>query len=312
MKDYKIIKFEERAGQVVREFALDERSGEYTCAGRENKGKLDLIGDGNIHITEVERPQGNPRQLGPERFKLNDNLNHNGLSKPIYRISFVKNKVNLHIAVEEIRGGHPGVADTLIPMAQAVKYVAPVVVPVVAKKAKIKAPIAPVRQANNAFQVIEDRIWESLLAELEMDADDELVSSPIRLEKTKKVRREGLHEFLIAFFTTWNNEKNTVWADSVVEVDEDYKIQTPAKKKRSLGDIYMICKYYYPNITLTDVLRELYVALPAHYASGFRSCVCGQINKRVWWYSTGEPNNVNQRTTNDEFGKPYRFYIENL
>lgn len=318
MKDYKIIKFTETEGNVTREFVLNEASGEYTCAGRGNKGKLDLIGDPNIKITKVQRPAGRLRALGSSDFESGDIISDGVRGTPIRKIYFKRNKV--HFQIDTFENNLYGVKE--IPMAEAVKYVAPVVVPVVKKATK---PVSEAskpsklrvgRVGQNVFQAIEDRIWEYFHDELEIAGEEGLNGSPIRLEKTKKVRRENLHNFLIKFFEEWNNEKNTVWADSVVEVDPNDKIQTPIGKKRSLGDIFMICKYYYPQVTLKEVIIELYRELPNYFDEtkpGFRSCVCSQINKRVWWYNLAtNENNVGQKTTNDEFGKPYRFYLDNI
>ena len=128
---------------------------------------------------------------------------------------------------------------------------------------------------------------------------------PIRLEKTLKRRRETLQEFLIKFFKEWNNEKKTIYVD-------DDSIQTNTGKRRSLGDIYMICKYYYPNCTLTEVLNLLYNVIPTIITRGFRTSYCSTIHKRVWYYSTTRDNIQTDKTNNDEFGKPFKFYVDNL
>lgn len=127
-------------------------------------------------------------------------------------------------------------------------------------------------------------------------------SRPIRLEKTKRARKESPHEFLISFFTSWNCEKNTLYAD-------DNTIQTGAAKRRSLGDIFMICKYYYPEITLAEVIYELYIALKEHFGNGYRTSYCHMLNKRVWYFDADRKNLFYDKTKYDEYGKPYRYYL---
>lgn len=128
---------------------------------------------------------------------------------------------------------------------------------------------------------------------------------PIRLEKTKKKREESLHEFLVKFFTDWNFEKETVYVD-------DHECQTDTGRRRSLGDIFMICKYYYPNVTLEEVIRELYIALPTTFSNGFRTSYCFTIDKRVWYYDEDEDNGVYNKTKHDEWDNPYRVYLRAL
>ena len=175
----------------------------------------------------------------------------------------------------------------------------------IVKKTRVTKPSIPTPNARkenttNLFGQIKEAILESF------DNED----TPIRIRGLLRKRKETLQEFLIKFFTKWNIERDTIW----VRTGET---QTEADKKRSLGDIYMICKYYYPDCTLNELILHLYDSLPeyfeeVHDETGFRTCVCQQIHKRVWWYEEGDANNVNHKTTNDEYGKPYRFYLDNL
>lgn len=173
-------------------------------------------------------------------------------------------------------------------------------------------PITKKAAINNLRKIAKVPIPKDVFEDIQVAINNnfEDVETPIRIRGLLRKRTETLQEFLIKFFTKWNIERATIW------VDED-TIQTEADKKRSLGDIFKICLYYYPNCTLEEVIQELYVNLPeyfdrTHENTGFRTCVCQQIHKRVWWYAEGDDNNVNHKTTNDEFGKPYRWYLENL
>lgn len=115
---------------------------------------------------------------------------------------------------------------------------------------------------------------------------------------------QSLDSFLTNFFLTYNNRYNTYYVNS-------NRSQTPAGRRRSLGDIFMICKTYYPTCNLHDVIKALYVTLPA--ASGTRnlgSLICSQINKRVWWMYTNPRFDHGANT--DEYGHNRQWYIDNL
>ena len=114
----------------------------------------------------------------------------------------------------------------------------------------------------------------------------------IRIQGVLKKREETLEEFLIKFFTKWNIEKNTIYVDNE-------KIQTQSKRRRSLGDIYKICKYYYPRCTLRQVAVLLYSTL-SKKVPGFRSSYCWTINKRVWY--KGDHTGFYNKTQEDEYG----------
>jgi hypothetical protein len=117
----------------------------------------------------------------------------------------------------------------------------------------------------------------------------------IRVQGLLKKREETLKEFLIKFFTKWNHTKPTVFADSKA-------VQTPAAKRRSLGDIYKICKYYYPKTNLKQVRNLLYTTLH-NEVPRFRSSYCNQIHKRVWYQgSATQGAGVFDKTHADEYG----------
>jgi len=137
---------------------------------------------------------------------------------------------------------------------------------------------------------------------------DKIMNAPdIRLEKyLKKNLPVTLRDFMIEFFKMHNIERNTIF------VADKTKIQTVANKRRSLGDIYKICKYYYPTCTLKEVLTLLYINLPTLITTGFRSSYCNTIKKRVWYYSARSPNGVYDRTHPDEYGYTIDWYTSKL
>lgn len=154
------------------------------------------------------------------------------------------------------------------------------------------APPRPITGNTNTLQGIEQAI---------------IAANPraIRVQGLLKRRKETLERFLIKFFTEWNLEKNTIYVD-------DSSIQTEAGRRRSLGDIYMICKYYYPDCTIEQIVGLLYNTLPTKITDGFRTSYCHRILKRVWYYDNTRNNIVADKTRNDEYGNPHRFYINAL
>lgn len=128
----------------------------------------------------------------------------------------------------------------------------------------------------------------------------------IRLEKLlKKNIPKTVDEFLVKFFKTYNVEKNTIYVD-------DKQLQTIAERRRSLGDIYKICKYYYPDVSLKEVLSLLYKKLPTMITDGFRTSYCSTINKRVWYYSAGDDNAQINQTYKDEYGNLMNWYTDKI
>lgn len=128
----------------------------------------------------------------------------------------------------------------------------------------------------------------------------------LRLEKyLKKNLPATLELFLIEFFKEYNEERNTIFTD-------DKSVQTDTGRRRSLGDIYKISKYYYPDCTLIDVLRLLYNVIPTKIRNGFRTSYCSTIRKRVWYFSSGEDNGIFNTNQPDEYGNITTFYTSKL
>lgn len=153
------------------------------------------------------------------------------------------------------------------------------------------------KKEENNFKNIESKILE------------DFNGRTIRLERILKRRRESLEDFLVSFFTHWNKDRNTLWVDTG-------EVQTPVGKRRSLGDIYMICKYYYPKCTLKDIIDLLYRRLFNYFdesgEQGFRTCRCNQIMKRVWYHDPDRDTKVLNVKAYDEFGNIYNYYLKEL
>ena len=131
-------------------------------------------------------------------------------------------------------------------------------------------------------------------------------TKPLRLRATKKDRKDQtVQNFLIRFFEDYNKERETIFvADETVQTDTN----GGEGRRRSLGDIFTIVRYYYPHVTLKEVMKHLYITLPAHFGpeAGFRTCACKQINKRVWYLdSTKGKTEALDLKKEDEYGYIY-------
>lgn len=83
--------------------------------------------------------------------------------------------------------------------------------------------------------------------------------------------RNSLYDFLWYFFNEYNKRSYTV--------DDTNTVQCAFNKRRSLGDIYRICRYYYPDITLEQVLKTLISLINSRDIGASR---CSTIHKYVF------------------------------
>lgn len=96
----------------------------------------------------------------------------------------------------------------------------------------------------------------------------------IRLEGQKKERSESLKVFMKDFFLTLNLECNTLLRG------KEKKIQTYRGARRSLGDFFMLCRYYYPDCSFKEVVHYFYVDCFKEI-SQMRSVFCNATKRRV-------------------------------
>lgn len=121
-----------------------------------------------------------------------------------------------------------------------------------------------------------------------------LNNKPIRVQGLLKKRKETFEEFLYKFFTDWNKTKNTIYV-------ENSKVQTEPDKRRSIGDIFLILNYYYPNIGLKKVIKFLYEDA-FNKIPRFRSSYCYTIQKRVFYQGhENENSNIFDDDQPDEY-----------
>lgn len=126
------------------------------------------------------------------------------------------------------------------------------------------------------------------------DLKENFAKDSLRMQGLLRKRKETLEEFLIDFFNVHNNKRDTLFV-------ETKEVQTKPGKRRSIGDIYAICKYYYPNCTIREVTNIIYNILPTEVPR-FRSSMCSQIKKRVFYQGTEDQQSAMYNTSNpDEF-----------
>lgn len=108
--------------------------------------------------------------------------------------------------------------------------------------------------------------------------------------------------FIINLIRTYNNQYDTTYVSNG-------HVQTEAGKRRSLGDIYMLCKQYYPECNLHEVINLLYVKLPLEMLD-LGSIRCEATQNRVWWIFNKPRFDHKEKT--DIYGNNYQYYIDNL
>lgn len=110
--------------------------------------------------------------------------------------------------------------------------------------------------------------------------------------------------FIIAFFKKYNNEYNTVHFNNI-----EYDI-CDTHRRRSLHDIYLITKYYYPEITFIDIIKTIISLLKMNIICG---SYCSTVKKYVFYTpSVSEHNNFNSflEFTKDITFNDLKKYIE--
>lgn len=117
----------------------------------------------------------------------------------------------------------------------------------------------------------------------------------------KRKLSEKKPEFMLKFFER-NDAYETIFTESK-------KLQCNRGCRRSLGDIYMILKYYYPRCTLASIIPYFY---GKDKLKTLASQFCGSTQKRVFreGYAKIEGHEYHP-TSKDEFGNLPSFY-ENL
>lgn len=119
----------------------------------------------------------------------------------------------------------------------------------------------------------------------------------------KDIRAMSLEDFVKNFLGDYNNSEDieTVFAET-----EEHQCSSDCR--RSGGDIFRICKYYYPKCTLEQVLKTLDNLVISNATIGIKpdleylkTNVCREIDKRV--YVAWECSITNHNKETDEFNR---------
>lgn len=285
MRRYRILSIIKTIDNRNHLYTLDRTSGDYVCPTINNgdrKNETDFICEPDSFINSVEN--------------LEAPAPHNGaydIGGNVVGGRIVGFKLKKARAVAILLG------NTQVPFSLLRREIQQPIInlnnmPKAVKTAPSRSTVKPVTAAapklaiQNPFEELETKI---------------LKLTPIRLAKFfKKNLPETLEEFLQNFFVTYNNEHPTIYVESKKE-------QTSVSRRRSLGDVFLICKYYYPSCNLNDVVKILFKTFPVKL-KGFRSSYCNTINKRVFYYAQGAGALFQDVT--DEYGKENEFYISKL
>lgn len=115
-------------------------------------------------------------------------------------------------------------------------------------------------KSKDKFEIAEEEILKSGLLRL--------------LGFLKKDLPEELRDFLILFFEQLKDKYDTVTAD------KHRKYVTGTYKNRSTGEVFQICKYYFPDITFKEYIKTLGKLAKDKEIESF---ICDDIEKRVWY-----------------------------
>lgn len=154
-----------------------------------------------------------------------------------------------------------------------------------------KAPMKKEEKAakNSLAKTPFDSIEEKILSE---NKDKEIRFSNLR--KTGR-KDKTVKEFLQRFFTELNLEKDTIYV-------KNKELQTQRGRRRSIGDIFMICRYYYPKCTLKEVYEILLVDFRKEYERSYRMSYCSQTRKYMFYYSEGQASGEFNTGDKNEYG----------
>lgn len=265
----------------------NEYTGDYTCGTLEGAERTKIVTDficmNNTRIISIkDETRRNILTDAQSTFTLGETTTQGRIS------GFKLNRNNVEVYLNNAR------VNTVL-LSTLTKPVVMTAAATTAVRPVVTTPntTAPSRSqlTNNEFTTLEQKIS---------------TAPDIRLEKLlKKNIPATLEDFLIKFFKTYNREKDTIFV-------ETKEVQTNAGRRRSLGDMYKICKYYFPDTTLRDMLILLYRRLPLVLTNGFRTSYCNTIRKRVWYYAPGEQNTVANADHNDEYDHTVRWYTDKI
>ncbi len=121
----------------------------------------------------------------------------------------------------------------------------------------------------------------------------------------KNIAKLQLKDFILKFINEYNEDKDKATFNILDLIkDSNCKAQCVPKARRSGSDIFRICKYYYPECSLEEVMKILHIMGDKEL---IRSSMCSMIRKRVYYIANGDPE-VYNKGTKDEFNRVWGEY----
>lgn len=265
-------------GAVV--YTLNERNGNYTKnldsitnTYPDEMGIYDFLTYNGIVIKSI--------LIGTVTFTVGDRI----IGRATGSRDFIMNSIRINKNVAEIYDGGSNIG--WCPLSNYIRYAPPVTV----------LPSTP--SSNNSSQGLVNCPELQQIEDTIIRADH---NSKLELQRYIHDPKLSLQDFLINFFKTYNLTYATLYKTGTRAGD----VQTEARKRRSIGDIFKIVKEYYPSASLADVAKVLYIDL-LNFNGFVGTLKCRQINKRVWW-NNGQYR-ISDETEQDEYNLTFANWV---
>lgn len=306
MKHYRILSFVKIQNGIHR-YDINNESGSYNCPTlHDTKVESDFCCEPNSYINSILCKSNDGNQYLHKAISI-------GMNIPIFNpvTEFLEEKKVVKIILKNSRGyiAFNNELENLIPINDIPNILRNSDNNMATAKAKNKTKVnAATISLSRSKAAAKPQSKEVEVVLETLSKDHKLYSLEQKLLKTENLRLakffkknlpDNLKAFLKEFFKNYNNEHPTIYVTSKSE-------QTSVGRRRSLGDIFKICKYYYPDCNLQDVVTLLFTTLPKEVTNGFRCSYCHTIKKRVWYYDEGSKNYFEDNK--DEYGNSVEYY----
>lgn len=132
---------------------------------------------------------------------------------------------------------------------------------------------------------------------------DEILKKELLSKEFINSKHSKFEDFIIEFFKQYNNECNTVSPSHSRHICD-------TNRRRSLHDIYLITKHYYPEVTFIDIIKTIVSLLKINVICG---SYCSTVNKYVFYTPSVSNHNSFGHTleyTNEITFNDLKKYIE--
>lgn len=138
------------------------------------------------------------------------------------------------------------------------------------------------------------KLQMAIISEARYNVEGRDLQMPILFEKNYINEKYcSATEFLPYFFKVYNDNCNTVIGDK-------NKVVCTPNRRRSLLDLYRICKFYFPDTTIKEIKEALWY-MPVTISS----FICHDIMRRVHRATSRWDNSTITYNINDEYGWDY-------